>query len=503
MDELDQILAEANAELEAEQAQSAGTADFLSGLGSKALQGATYGFGDEATAYVNSGIDKARAGVMGLFSDDVMPPKSYDQYLAENRRNMRMAGEASPVIATGLEVAGSIASPNPLGKLKGATTLGKMGVGALGGATNAGLYAFGSGEGGATERLVNALDDTAYGAGIGGALPVAGKVLQATGKFAKQAGVSDQLRALGLTKTDLKKAGTVIGENIPEGEESNLLRSFKSLRDKGEFDLMGGSLEPNTLVRKFSTENIPKTTEALDDVLSLADRRTGKKSFVPIPPQMSRSYDYVKTAKDIDRSRLEDTMYKGEIAQVLNDLKTNTPGKLKDLQQKKQYLHSKNYPLDANPTGRSLDKEIAKDLKEQIERIVDSLADKGRIGYKHKGSVQKLNREIGDYSAMKNALKRQTAGSALGSSIQDKVLNLIRTTGGSGSAIIALAVSGAANPLLAAVTLAAMQNPRLRFEGGKLIEKSGKGISWAGSKLKNPDTSANLVRILEALKQGE
>ena len=125
-----------------------------------ALQGLTFGMGDEITA-----------GVRSLFG-----PTSYSDALDEERANVARYREERPVLATGLEVAGSlptllipglgVAGQAARGAAGASRFAQAAGAGARAGATAGALQGFGEGEGGLLPRLGGAV----VGAGVGGAL---------------------------------------------------------------------------------------------------------------------------------------------------------------------------------------------------------------------------------------------------------------------------------------------------------------------------------------------
>lgn len=149
----------------------------------QALQGMTFGFGDEIVA--------AGASALG--------PNSYDTELERERARIDAGSEDRPVASIVANVAGSLpaalvggglvaeGAERLLGGTQVAQTLSpllsaitsklpnvvnKAAVGAALGAADAGLYGFGSGEGGFSERADNAGDNALIGALFGGAIPV-------------------------------------------------------------------------------------------------------------------------------------------------------------------------------------------------------------------------------------------------------------------------------------------------------------------------------------------
>ena len=129
-------------------------------LGRSALQGLTFGAGDEIVARGAS----------------LLSGNEYEQELRAERDRLALGRSERPVASTVAEIGGALAVPGAAmarGKTAAQTAAKFAGAGALGG----GVYGFNSGEGG----LENRLDDAGRGAVVGGLLgaatPLAGDVL--------------------------------------------------------------------------------------------------------------------------------------------------------------------------------------------------------------------------------------------------------------------------------------------------------------------------------------
>ena len=132
----------------------------MSGAGGIA-QGGTFGLSDELTAAAQS----------------LRPDLSYDQALAIERGRLDAARANHPIAAYGGEVAGAIAAPGSVASTA-PTALGRVGMGALSGALQGGVYGFGTGEGGFVDRAKNAAAGGTIGGLVGGALPALGALVQ-------------------------------------------------------------------------------------------------------------------------------------------------------------------------------------------------------------------------------------------------------------------------------------------------------------------------------------
>ena len=148
----------------------------LAGIGRGALQGLTFGFGDEIVARLRS-----------------LGPATYSEAVQGERDALTMFRSDHPYLSFGAELAGGLVMPGGiLGKgakavvggtraAARATLAVRMGRAAMQGAVYGGLYGAGSGEGGVTDRLQAGLETLPTGAAIGAAFPAAGAILRKTG----------------------------------------------------------------------------------------------------------------------------------------------------------------------------------------------------------------------------------------------------------------------------------------------------------------------------------
>jgi len=138
------------------------------------LQGPTFGFADE----IGSGI---AAGVAKLAGDEKPYGDIYREMQGQVHAEQEGFREENPVLATGLEVVGSL--PMGLvagGKVAAGKTLGRqIGRGVATGAASGAAYGAGTAEEG--ERLEGGAKGAAIGATVGGVLPAAGVGLKKLG----------------------------------------------------------------------------------------------------------------------------------------------------------------------------------------------------------------------------------------------------------------------------------------------------------------------------------
>lgn len=141
-----------------------GDQSFLGGVLDSFTGGLTFGFGDEITAL-------EKAVFFGTESEGFW--EEYDRFLdAERSQNKRFASE-NPVTDVAAKAGGAVsgvlaAGPAALARVPAAaTTTGKVGQAAAGGAVAGAVAGFGEGEGGAGNRALNATGGAALGA-VGG-----------------------------------------------------------------------------------------------------------------------------------------------------------------------------------------------------------------------------------------------------------------------------------------------------------------------------------------------
>jgi len=124
---------------------------------------------DEGTALVKSGLHTVIPQIGAPYSEE----------LALQRARSRQADAASPALAAGSKLAAGIATGGPLfGRIAPAATLaGRVGQGVGIGAGVGAVEGFTGGEGGLGERADNATLGALWGAGTGGAIPIAGSAV--------------------------------------------------------------------------------------------------------------------------------------------------------------------------------------------------------------------------------------------------------------------------------------------------------------------------------------
>lgn len=174
-------------------------------------QGGLFGFGDEVSARLNAmtGYD-ARTGSYGNWGT------TYADQLAAVRGQQDQFAEAHPVVSTGAEIAGGVASSlaggAALGLKAAPSLLGRIGQGAAVGAGEGALYGYGSGEGGVGDRLAEAGQGALFGGAVGAAAPaviagVGAALDPVTGTLASMRSGASPTRASQAIDTALQRSG--------------------------------------------------------------------------------------------------------------------------------------------------------------------------------------------------------------------------------------------------------------------------------------------------------
>lgn len=114
----------------------------------------------------------ARQGASFGFADEITGIVAGEGAKQEARDRADAFRKSHPVLATGAEIAGSLATTGPAAGIGLAKSgLGLLTRGALAGAGSGGLYGFGTAEGGFKERIPEALNSAVWGGAFGAAAP--------------------------------------------------------------------------------------------------------------------------------------------------------------------------------------------------------------------------------------------------------------------------------------------------------------------------------------------
>jgi soluble lytic murein transglycosylase-like protein len=182
---------------------------------------------------------------------------TYDQRLKQARNLEEAASRTAPLISGAGELAANLAVPfkSSVGLKTGA--LAKTGQAAKEGAAIGGLYGFGEGQGGLTNRVDSAKSGATIGAFTGGGLTLAGEGIAALSSRAKNASGDVLEKGLGIQYGDKKKGLSKInlyvddtGNVVPleqldsaVGVKAPLQMQVKALKEAGVFDNAPNNIE--------------------------------------------------------------------------------------------------------------------------------------------------------------------------------------------------------------------------------------------------------------------
>jgi len=159
------------------------------GVARSALQGATFGGGDELVAAGAAALDPLLKGSGGSYGD------RYDAYLGRERQRLGQFRNDHPVAAIGSEVVGAIPTAMLAPEIKAAQGAGlgtRMLVSGANAAGQGAVYGFNAGQDGPANRASNAALSAILAGGIGAASPYVGDALTRAGKKAANSTIAKQ-----------------------------------------------------------------------------------------------------------------------------------------------------------------------------------------------------------------------------------------------------------------------------------------------------------------------
>ena len=184
------------------------------------LQGATFGFGDEIVAGAAAALD---------------PNADYEQYVKAERDRLELGRQQFPKTAMASEIGGAVVAPGAaIGAMGAAKLPVRMAAGGMAGMGQAGLYGFGTGEGGVQERAQSAMDAAPWGAVAGAAMPVLGVMGQkAMDGMSKRAAINEMVRGAPTTEGLRNQASQIFSQadNVTDLPRSMLTQAAPQLDD--------------------------------------------------------------------------------------------------------------------------------------------------------------------------------------------------------------------------------------------------------------------------------
>lgn len=494
------------------------TPETIQGFARSYLAGPTFNFADEAEAAIAGGLKS-----LPLVGTGLGYSQNYANELAQIRAEQARFKEAVPYLDNAVEI-GSGVVLNPIGalgkalqgvktgvqqlptltkmlqgtkiadtandaaqtlqalsKIKGAQTLGT----ALKSAPAQGAI---SGIG-----LAEGNENIAQGAGLGALLgsagsalaTVAGKTLEKTGLNANRF----KLSAFGVNQADIGKQINKLKGGLEDiGDDLPIVDSINRYEKVGIINAGDDVLDNLKNVALTQNNLSTKLTGVLDEADSVLEPIRGFRT--------PHTQAYIKSLSGSARDETELAAIK-EYYALANQMEGG--GTLNDLQQLKIGL---NYKYNTNPYSEDVIKTLRSDLREEIERRVNSAARKKLITPEAEGLVKQLNREWGDLAEIKDIFARGV-GRKYGGNVVEDILNAMRTSGGVGSLNIASAASGNIIPAAAGALLTAARGPEALSSLGSITREFQTPLRKAGKVIPELFSARNITQGIQDKLKGE
>ncbi len=224
------------------------------------LQGATFGFGDEASDAIGANLATlyglGQKGLGAITGDqamesagqDLLDTDLYDIGRQQSKERLAAQMQQRPALSIGSQLAGALltggagastkAGSAVANSLRTGSTALRVGKGAAAGATSGAAYGFGAGQGNGQNRLESAGENALLGAALGGAIPAVGAAVKSAGKEASyafkglKAGDAESLKKVGGTikesSSNAYKEMRSIGATLKNQTVGNLLNKVNS-----------------------------------------------------------------------------------------------------------------------------------------------------------------------------------------------------------------------------------------------------------------------------------
>lgn len=288
------------------------------GLSGHATQGALFGFGDEYLAGLSAvlGVQPDGKGGANWFQYDRPIGERYDTALGQIRSELGEYQAENPGKALTAQITGGVATAIPAASAlpvkAAATTAGRVGQVAGGGAVAGAIEGFGSGEGGATSRAIS----SGIGAGVGAVFaPVVGFGVAKIAQFAQQRGgqalsaVFRNRRMFDRNSGELTKAGrdrlAALGYNADELSKE-MQTAFGVTAERATREIDDAALPRVATASRFG---VPLTSgQATGDVIQSASEEAYRAGARGAPAaQVMQGFDEVQgRAVEAARQRVAD-----------------------------------------------------------------------------------------------------------------------------------------------------------------------------------------------------
>ncbi len=279
--------------------------DTGAGLTRRAVQGASFGFGDEIMAAASTPLEMIRQGTFDPREGYNYAKARENLILEDARKNTGIAGDVAEGIG-GAATGGTLAKGGVTLAGKGSTLLGKMGYGAAEGAGYGAAYGAGEGEG-LTGRATEAAKGAALGGVIGGAFPLATEGVssayqaylnsRAGQEAARKAGVSpDVLRMLGNTMEGDGTLGPQGAANMARAGKDAMLAdagpNARAVLDTAIQRGGPGAVEARQAIADRTTRGAQDLTTVLDDTLGVPQGVDTARAAIRTGSSQARSAAY-------------------------------------------------------------------------------------------------------------------------------------------------------------------------------------------------------------------
>lgn len=456
--------------------EKVGLAQSVAGPALSALNGLTFGFGDEISAGGSTLWDALRGNLGGQNIGD-----AYDQRLAQARDIQKSFSDATPIASGALQLAGGLKTPiidavGQLGKVlpKATSLTGALGrTGALTtalageGALYSGLSGFGSGEG-AQDRFAKAEEGAKSGAkwsaALGLPLFAASELAAKYAPTLENQGEKLVRKSIGTRESDYGKTAKELDVwDIEDGQVETLTKkAIDYLDEKGSF---GNDRNPQRMLTTVLNGE-KKVNDEIGGLIREADKRGAS-----VSPTFDRALQYIAEgnipANEVDT-------YIEKLDKLGSGISREGQGKLSYLQKQKIAVGSKYTPEDGAANG--FWRAVYTDLQKTIEDAVPG--------------IKGLNEESQKFKIVKPIVQRnlskEEASTWLGWIQQN-----IRTSGGTLTtpAIIGALSGGTVGGPIGAILgagLATASTPRgqqILGETAKTIAKNPNMLSAPASKI--------------------
>lgn len=375
-------------------------------------QGMTANFSDEI-----AGAVKSLPGYLGLLSagnpENLSLADVYRQEKNLTNKALNQFTEEHPILGTGSEILGSIASP--ISKIKAGGVLGSA-------ALQSGIMGAGAADT-LAEIPEQAIESGVIGAGTAGALGLAGKGLKAIGGKASSMAEATKNKLLGLQYSDIKKS-LEKGANSKEGV-SAVEDSINRLVDKG-------ILKPGEARANY---------DIVDDILT--KNRTAVKDKLILADQVQEELiqpDFKNTLKYLENETVDAEQLRGlEIFKKYASPLLKNRGMISEMEHQKSLFGK----LGADALGRegsdqleaNIHKYMALDIKNAVNDELKKPLYKAKLGKNIYEEVQDARKEMQDLLTVYPALTKANAREKV-SDADSLMTGLLRTTGGYGVPVL-------------------------------------------------------------------